>query len=211
MHEPEPLQKFDKNFNQYISYHKNNFALIQDFKLSDNISFGKHSINFTLIYLACNPTMCIPKWDEFNFSFEVSEGNKRPEYDIPLVLDYNYSDIESDTNVSNELEEQINKGLFSFIIFSFGMGFLALLTPCVFPMIPITVSYFTKEGEKEDSSPLFSASLYAIGIVIIFTSLGLILSFTLGASGAGDLAANPWVNIFFDYLFFIFVFFFFVF
>ena len=39
------------------------------------------------------------------------------------------------------------------------MGFLALLTPCVFPMIPITVSYFTKEGEKENSSPLFSASL----------------------------------------------------
>jgi len=68
-------------------------------------------------------------------------------------------------------------------------------------MIPITVSYFTKEGEKENSSPIFSASLYAIGIVIIFTFLGLILSFTLGASGAGDLAANPWVNIFIALLF----------
>ena len=111
MHEPEPLQKFDKNFNQYISYHKNNFELIQDFKLSDNISFGKHSINFTLVYLACNPIMCIPKWDDFNFSFEVFEGDKRPEFDIPLVLDYNYSDNEPDTNVPNELEEQTFVGI----------------------------------------------------------------------------------------------------
>ena len=67
--------------------------------------------------MACNPTMCIPKWDDFIFSFEVLEGDKRPEYKTPLVLDYNYSDNESNTNVSNQLEEQINKGLFSFLIF----------------------------------------------------------------------------------------------
>ena len=56
-----------------------------------------------------------------------------------------------------ELDKEINKGLFSFILFSIAMGFLALLTPCVFPMIPITVSYFTKEGEKENNTPILSA------------------------------------------------------
>ena len=64
------------------------------------------------------------------------------------------------------------------------MGFLALLTPCVFPMIPITVSFFTKQGEIEDNNPLKSAIIYALGIITIFTSLGLILAITLGALAA---------------------------
>ena len=199
MHEPKPLKKFDESFNQYISYHKKSFQLVQDFKLSENINSGKYNINAELIYLACDETKCIPKWDNFIFSFEVYEGNKRSNYDYDLILDFT-EEIEP-TAVATELNNEISKGLFSFIVFSIGMGFLALLTPCVFPMIPITVSYFTKVGEKDNSSPLFSASLYALGIVLIFTSLGLLLSFTIGASGAGDLAANPWVNIFIATLF----------
>ena len=201
MHEPAPLVKFDKNLNQNISYHQNSIELIQDFKLSDDILPGFYEIEFTLVYLACDPKMCIPKWDDFTFTFKVLEGDKRSEFSNDLVLDYNNENTKVENEVSAQLEKQISEGLISFIIFSFGMGFLALLTPCVFPMIPITVSYFTKEGEKENSNPIFSASLYAIGIIIIFTSLGLILSFTLGASGAGDLAANPWVNIFIALLF----------
>ena len=81
------------------------------------------------------------------------------------------------------------------------MGFLALLTPCVFPMIPITVSYFTKEGEKENGNPLKSASIYALGIIVIFSSLGIILALSLGAAGAQNLAQNPWVNLFIELLF----------
>jgi thiol:disulfide interchange protein DsbD len=199
MHEPKTFKKFDESFNQYISYHKNQFQLVQDFKLSENMNPGKYNVNAELIYLACDETKCIPKWDNFIFSFEVFEGNKRSNYNYDLILDFT-KEIEQ-TAVSTELNNEISKGLFSFIVFSIGMGFLALLTPCVFPMIPITVSYFTKVGEKENSSPLFSASLYALGIVLIFTSLGLLLSITIGASGAGDLAANPWVNIFIATLF----------
>jgi len=179
----------------------NNLELIQDFKLTDNLKPGKYKVNFTLVYLACDPKMCIPKWDDFDFTFNIEPGDKRIEFDNKLIVEY--SDFDNDVNneVSDQLEDQISKGFLSFIFFSFGMGLLALLTPCVFPMIPITVSYFTKEGEKENTSPFFSAALYAIGIVVIFTSLGLILSFTLGASGAGDLASNPWVNIFIALLF----------
>ena len=81
------------------------------------------------------------------------------------------------------------------------MGLLALLTPCVFPMIPITVSFFTKQGEQEGNKPLKSAITYALGIIIIFTSLGLILAVTLGASGANQIASNAWVNLFIALLF----------
>ena len=195
INEPKPLKKFDENFNQDIYYHKKNIQLVQNLKLLDNLESKKYLVNGVFEYYACDESMCIPRWDDFSFEFQVFEGNKRDDFCSLIPLEYN-----SDEELS-ELESEINKGLFSFILFALGMGFLALLTPCVFPMIPITVSYFTKEGEKENNSPIFSASLYALGIVFIFTTLGLLLSFTLGASGAGDLAANPWINIFIASLF----------
>ena len=196
INEPKPLKKFDKNFNQDIFYHKDDIQLVKNLKLIENLENKKYLINGVFEYYACDASMCIPRWDDFSFEFQVFEGDKREDFDWePFPLQY-----DSDVPLS-ELETEINKGLFSFILFALGMGFLALLTPCVFPMIPITVSYFTKEGEKEDNNPIFSASLYALGIIFIFTTLGLLLSFTLGASGAGDLAANPWINIFIASLF----------
>jgi thiol:disulfide interchange protein DsbD len=196
INEPKPLKKFDKNFNQDIFYHKDDIQLVKNLKLIENLENKKYLINGVFEYYACDASMCIPRWDDFSFEFQVFEGDKREDFDWePFPLQY-----DSDIPLS-ELETEINKGLFSFILFALGMGFLALLTPCVFPMIPITVSYFTKEGEKEDNNPIFSASLYALGIIFIFTTLGLLLSFTLGASGAGDLAANPWINIFIASLF----------
>ncbi len=195
INEPIPLKKFDESLNQDVYYHKGEIKLVQNLKLSDYLSSNQYIVKGVFEYYACDATMCIPKWDDFSFKFQVFEGDKRENFDLPLSMEY-----DSDVPLS-ELETEINKGLFSFILFALGMGFLALLTPCVFPMIPITVSYFTKEGEKENNNPIFSASLYALGIIFIFTTLGLILSFTLGASGAGDLAANPWINIFIASLF----------
>ena len=196
INEPEPLKKFDKNFNQDIYYHKNNIQLVKNLKLSDSLENNNYKVNGVFEYYACDESMCIPRWDDFSFEFQVFDGEKREDFDWePFPTKY-VSDIPL-----TELETEINKGLFSFILFAIGMGFLALLTPCVFPMIPITVSYFTKEGEKDNNNPIFSASLYALGIIVIFTTLGLLLSFTLGASGAGDLAANPWINIFIALLF----------
>ena len=196
INEPKPLKKFDKTFNQDIYYHKDDIQLVKNLKLIEDLKNKKYLINGVFEYYACDASMCIPRWDDFSFEFQVFEGDKREDFDWePFPLEY-----DSEVPLS-ELETEINKGLFSFILFALGMGFLALLTPCVFPMIPITVSYFTKEGEKEDNNPIFSASLYALGIIFIFTTLGLFLSFTLGASGAGDLAANPWINIFIASLF----------
>jgi len=198
LNEPIPNKKYDNNFSQDIYYHKGNVKLKQDLKLNQNLKPGIYKTQGTLITYVCDASKCIPRWDEFNFSFEIKAGKERSEYNNKLIS--HYGSI-SNSSPSTELDEEINKGLLSFIFFSLGMGFLALLTPCVFPMIPITVSYFTKEGEKGNANPFYSASLYAIGIITIFTSLGLILSFTIGASGAGDVAANPWINIFIGLLF----------
>jgi thiol:disulfide interchange protein DsbD len=68
-------------------------------------------------------------------------------------------------------------------------------------MIPITVSYFTHQGEIGEGKPLKNATIYTLGIIGAFSILGFILALTLGASGANQLASNPWINLFIAALF----------
>src|SRR6476619_7768279 len=83
----------------------------------------------------------------------------------------------------------------SFLWVAVVAGFLSLLTPCVFPMIPITVSYFGGRANRGRAAALSEAALFAIAIIATFTALGLGLALLVGASGLARLAANPWVNI----------------
>lgn len=74
------------------------------------------------------------------------------------------------------------------------MGLLALLTPCVFPMVPITVSFFAKKGEGGKSN-VGGALAYCLGIMGTFTGLGLLMTAIFGATGIQQLANNPYVNL----------------
>ncbi|MCX6139772.1 MAG: protein-disulfide reductase DsbD family protein [Candidatus Kapabacteria bacterium] len=75
-----------------------------------------------------------------------------------------------------EIEVEQQKGLWSFFFYAMGIGFLALLTPCVFPMIPITVSFFTKRHEKQRGKGFQESLLFGLGIVSTFTAVGIPLS-----------------------------------
>ena len=85
------------------------------------------------------------------------------------------------------------------------MGALSLLTPCVFPMVPITVSYFTGRAEKDRRRAVTQALVYGAGIVFTFTAVGAVLAFGFGASGLNQFAANPWLNLGIVALFIVFV------
>jgi thiol:disulfide interchange protein DsbD len=74
-------------------------------------------------------------------------------------------------------------------------GALSLLTPCVFPMVPITVSYFTNHSASHRSGAVRDAGIYAIGIILTFTALGVLLAVLFGAAGISKFAASPWVNL----------------
>ena len=90
----------------------------------------------------------------------------------------------------------------SFLWLAAVMGALSLLTPCVFPMIPITVSYFTNHAGRSRKSAVFTALIYALGIILTFTALGMLLALIFGAGGVNQLAANPWVNLLITAIFF---------
>lgn len=202
--EPTPITKFDKNFNKNTSYHENKFSIYHQFLLNDFIDESIYEIQGILYAIACDPSQCVPIEEKFSVKLSIESGNARAQYKS--------IDLEQSSNLKSETD----KGFIPFILFSLGMGFLALLTPCVFPMIPITISFFTKLGEQAESgkskskkitlTPLTAATIYALGIIIIFTLLGLFLALTLGASGASMIAQNPWINLSIGLLFIFFAF-----
>jgi thiol:disulfide interchange protein len=95
-------------------------------------------------------------------------------------------------------------GWLPFVISAMGAGFVALLTPCVFPMIPVTVSYFLKQGETSPGSTLKLAIVYCLSIVGAFTGLGLLVSIFLGPEALGTLANSVWLNLVFAFIFTVF-------
>ena len=88
-----------------------------------------------------------------------------------------------------------NTSIFHFFWLSLAMGGLSLLTPCVFPMVPITVSYFTNHSSRTRGDAVKVAGLYGLGIMFTFVALGMSLAIVFGASGINKLASNPWVNL----------------
>ena len=91
--------------------------------------------------------------------------------------------------------EGLPEGLWKFLLLAATAGLITLLTPCVFPMIPVTISYFTKRAETGKGTPLGNALAYAGGIVFTFAGVGVGAALLLGAGGANAIGANPWVNM----------------
>src|SRR5262249_54690936 len=107
----------------------------------------------------------------------------------------------SDENLAKDLK---SRGLFGFIWFALIQGLLALLTPCVFPMLPITVSFFTKRDHKSSGAAVGQAAFFSAGIIFTYTALGLALAALAGPTGLNKLAASPWMNLFLTLLFVLF-------
>jgi thiol:disulfide interchange protein DsbD len=101
-----------------------------------------------------------------------------------------------------DIENAAAQGLGSFLWLAASAGALALLTPCVFPMIPITISFFTKRTQSTKKKSLRDAGLYSLGIILTFTLLGFLLALLLGAAGINNFASDPTVNIIIGIIFF---------
>ncbi len=105
--------------------------------------------------------------------------------------------------VSSKSNPSSNRGLLSVFLIAFFSGFAALLTPCVFPMIPMTVSFFTKQS-KNRAIGIRNALVYGLSIVIIYVLLGTIVSTVFGSDALNALATNVWFNIIFFVLLVVF-------
>ncbi|MCB0545832.1 MAG: hypothetical protein KDC70_20055, partial [Saprospiraceae bacterium] len=107
----------------------------------------------------------------------------------------------------NGLETQLEFGLpnlWKWVLKAVVAALLALLTPCVFPMIPVTVSFFTKQAGNANQSPLLLPSVYVIGIIASFVVIGTAFTAVFGAAGGQILATNGYLQGFFGILFVLF-------
>jgi thiol:disulfide interchange protein DsbD len=208
-----PHKAFDSNFQTDVQYHESSARFSAATRIPAG-SNGKVDATIAVRYQACNDHLCNPPMTfTRDVSFTVAPGAVREEYTpVPPLLNLASSTQSVSTQVSTTRTSAAlaaPDGLGAFIGFAFVAGLLALLTPCVFPLIPVTFGYFTKEAHGERRKLIELAAAYAVGIVLSFVALGLIATVTLGAAGPNRVAANPWINAGFGVLFVVLAFAFF--
>ena len=155
--------------------------------------------SFDVRFQLCNDSFCLPPRTK-RVSFSGEEDIKKP-------VAGSQSPVSSQTT-NNELRttNQTPTDLWSFLWLAVTFGLISLLTPCVFPMIPITVSYFMKHSDGDHKRTIKLATVYSVGIIATFSILGMLLAVVFGAAGINLFAANPWVNLFIGALFLFFAF-----
>jgi len=138
------------------------------------------------------------KVKELSKTYEVSEPewlNKEIKKDGE---EESASDGSKDPNKKKE-----SGSLWGVFFLCFAGGFVALLTPCVFPMIPMTVTFFTKQS-KNRAKGITNAVIYGLSIIVIYVALGLIVSGIMGPTGLNELSTNVYMNMFFFLIFMVF-------
>lgn len=231
---PKPKSKHDSGFNMKVEYYEGTFVFNVPIKAKKDLNFSKDKLVLAAYMQLCDTARCLPPEDykatvanKVYKGAELEQDNSSTNVNIDSAAVSNVIDTNaaiSDTNAAadnasekleaestiaktesqQQIEDKRKEGVFSFLWFAMGAGALALLTPCVFPMIPITVSFFTKRAEKTGSSSVKDAFVYAIGIMFTFTGLGILLAAIFGATGIRDFASNGWVNMFIAAIFIIF-------
>jgi thiol:disulfide interchange protein DsbD len=184
-------------------------AQIQQEILILNSKVSKIEVVFN--YQVCKDA-CINLEKKFSFAIPSSSGNEaksipidtakivatasKPEKSVEMV-----EPLSKDKVVPSKPEKQ--RGLWSIFFIAFLSGFAALLTPCVFPMIPMTVSFFTKQSRNR-AAGIRNAIIYGISIILIYVILGLLVTWIFGADALNALSTNVWFNIIFFILLVVF-------
>ena len=186
--EPEGKVKFTTLFNEEgmnIKSFEHKAVFKQDIELID-ASIKK--IEAFVEFIACTDEQCLPpKEIELSFNLDKTVTNTQNSVD----------EIAASSSKENK------KGLLSIFFIAFLSGFAALLTPCVFPMIPMTVSFFTKQS-KSKSKGIRNAIIYGISIIAIYVLLGTVVTGIFGADALNALSTNVWFNIIFFLILIIF-------
>jgi thiol:disulfide interchange protein DsbD len=201
--ESEPDINFDPNFNMDIGWHDNEATFYLPLAFASTIS-GPSTIVINVRFMVCDDKMCLPPTTRTLVQPITVSGVAENPFQAP-VSDNSATSFNAGTVDKKTVTNVIGEGMSAFIWLALTAGFAALLTPCVFPLIPLTVSFFSKDTGTR-SRAVFKASMFGLSIIATFTILGVLLSLILGASGANQFAANPWVNLFIGLVFIVFAF-----
>ncbi|MBP3286140.1 MAG: thioredoxin family protein [Prevotella sp.] len=217
-------KKFDKLFDMEVRFFENTATFVQKVKFTKE----KYLIDCYLEYGTCNDEMCMPPSSvEFKKTGKITLSPKlgddkglndsiKMKGQNDTITAFKADSVPLSPNLGGDaLWQPVTKELHAFsdtpadtslwYIFLAGLlgGFLALLTPCVWPIIPMTVSFFLKRN-KERAKAIREALTYGLSIIVIYVLLGLLVTLLFGANALNALSTNAWFNIFFALLLIVF-------
>ncbi|MCK3682920.1 cytochrome c biogenesis protein CcdA [Maribellus sp. YY47] len=187
---PEPEIHFDETFQLNVGYFGGKAVLTQKIKLK---SSDPVEIKGYVLFMSCNDETCTPP-EESEFSFKFNQDTK------PAVP----AEGKNAGAVANGVDSTGGQSLWLFILISALAGFAAILTPCVFPMIPMTVSFFMR-GSENRGKAVKTGVFFGLSIVAIFTLLGALFSIGIFGPNVGSILSTHWIpNLLFFTLFLVF-------
>ncbi len=173
--EGTPISRYEKAFSMDVKYFEGKVEFSQNIKVQNTKGF---TIKGNVYSMTCNDSMCLP----------------------PKQVDFAFTIPAATVGAASSSKEDGYWGIF---FLGLGIGLAALLTPCVFPMIPLTVSFFLKKNATRKRG-LRDALIYGVCIIVIYVALAAIITASFGPSGLNAIASNGWVNILFFIIFMVF-------
>lgn len=175
-------------------------------RVSPSAAAGETALRGKLLYQECTEKSCLlPADQEFAVALTVVEGSATPPTGAVDTPPEEWPPV-----TVSPPEKQAgglgNKGFFSFLGLAIAAGILTLLTPCVFPLVPVTISYFLKQATGDRRHTFQLCATYSLGILVSFTALGFLLSVFFSANAARKFAADPILNLVIGILFIVFAF-----
>ncbi|MBI3694426.1 MAG: thioredoxin family protein [Acidobacteria bacterium] len=198
---PAPKRAYDPYFKvETESYDKTIEFLIE----METAGSGAAEITAQVRYQACDDKNCLfPVRKTAAATLKIDPAAKAAAVQIPAgYIEYKAPPPAAASSAASSVPQApvaataAQQGLGQFIAVALSLGFLAIFTPCVFPMIPITMSYFLGSQTGSRGQSLFQAFTFCIGVIVLFTGLGAAVTAILGPFGITQLGSNPWVNLF---------------
>jgi thiol:disulfide interchange protein DsbD len=184
---PAPQKAFDQSFGIETEFYVTRAPFLLTVKTAPDAAPGRTAVRVRAYFQACNDQFCLPPRAVVAEAPVEIAGTpmSREEAAAALAAVARPSPPAAGGSAS----------IWSFVWLAMTFGALSLLTPCVFPMVPITVSYFTSHAAGSRRRAVGQAVTYVLGIVLTFTALGMAMALLVGASSLNRFAANPWINI----------------
>ena len=196
--EPEPIYAFDPGFETDTYYHKGNTQFTVPIKLKRNLQPGTYKIAVDVFYMVCNARLCYPPVTKTDtVVVEIEPGSPRADK-------LSFAVATSSPNDSGPLGKA--NSLLGIFLLAVGGAILSWVMPCVYPMIPIIISFFGKMSEEKHIGKNTIASFYGLGIAGTFVLIGTLVGFL--SWGVSDVAAqsryanignfiatNSWINL----------------
>ncbi len=213
---PKAITAMDKTFDMKISYHENQVTFKQKIRLNK----PKTSVSGSLEFMVCNDERCLPPTEvEFKIPVEYKGSAVVADKSANVPLVQTQPEVvkptdtiepvpgisppaNSDSSISNEKISQPkpvkekSTSFWGIFIAGFIGGLAAFFMPCIYPMIPLTVSFFTKKAGSR-AKGIQSAIIYGLSIIIIYVALGLLITLIFGASALNEAASSATFNLLF--------------